>query len=127
MALALLSTSFPAAFAGTGCNRTLTTPGCRLQAASAASGGRAALSDPLVDLLPAWPPLASPRPRRTSALARRRSAAAAAALSRPALPTIPLALAGLLVALAVLVAPEQPRDQEAICHRHAGVEACRVW
>jgi hypothetical protein len=42
-------------------------------------------------------------------------------------PPLPLALAAVLVALAVLVAPEQPRDQEAICHRHAGVEACRVW
>ena len=42
-------------------------------------------------------------------------------------PPLPLALAAVLVAMAVLVAPEQPRDQEAICHRHAGVEACRVW
>ena len=42
-------------------------------------------------------------------------------------PPLPLALAAVLVGLAVLVAPEQPRDQEAICHRHAGVEACRVW
>jgi hypothetical protein len=40
---------------------------------------------------------------------------------------LPLALAALLVALALLVAPEQPRDQEAICQRQAGVEACRVW
>jgi hypothetical protein len=28
---------------------------------------------------------------------------------------------------AVVLAPEQPLDQEAICHRHNGVEACRVW
>jgi hypothetical protein len=40
---------------------------------------------------------------------------------------VPLVLAALLVALALLVAPEQPRDQEAICQRQAGVEACRVW
>ncbi|MFM7266554.1 MAG: hypothetical protein ACKOZW_13375 [Cyanobium sp.] len=40
---------------------------------------------------------------------------------------VPLALAGLLLALAVLVAPERPADQEAICHRHNGVAACRVW
>jgi hypothetical protein len=39
----------------------------------------------------------------------------------------PLALAGLLLGLAVLVAPERPADQEAICHRHNGVAACRVW
>jgi hypothetical protein len=29
--------------------------------------------------------------------------------------------------MAVLVAPEQPQDQEAICQRHNGVAACRVW
>jgi hypothetical protein len=40
---------------------------------------------------------------------------------------VPLALAGVLLGLAVLVAPEQPADQEAICHRHNGVAACRVW
>ncbi len=41
--------------------------------------------------------------------------------------TPPLLLAVGLVLGAVLLAPEQPRDQEAICHRHNGVEACRVW
>jgi hypothetical protein len=41
--------------------------------------------------------------------------------------TTPLLLAVGLVLGAVLLAPEQPRDQEAICHRHNGVEACRVW
>jgi hypothetical protein len=41
--------------------------------------------------------------------------------------TTPLWLAIGLVLGAVLLAPEQPRDQEAICHRHNGVEACRVW
>ncbi|MBD2548454.1 hypothetical protein H6G65_02410 [Microcystis elabens FACHB-917] len=40
---------------------------------------------------------------------------------------VPLLLAAGLVLGAVLLAPEQPRDQEAICHRHNGVEACRVW
>lgn len=40
---------------------------------------------------------------------------------------MPLRLAVGLVLGAVLLAPEQPRDQEAICHRHNGVEACRVW
>jgi hypothetical protein len=39
----------------------------------------------------------------------------------------PLALAALLVLLAVLVAPEQPQAQEAICQRHNGVAACLVW
>ncbi|MDM7954272.1 MAG: serine protease inhibitor [Cyanobium sp. CZS 25K] len=39
----------------------------------------------------------------------------------------PLLLAVGLVLGAVLLAPEQPRDQEAICQRHNGVEACRVW
>lgn len=39
----------------------------------------------------------------------------------------PLLLAVGLVLGAVMLAPEQPLDQEAICHRHNGVEACRVW
>jgi hypothetical protein len=33
----------------------------------------------------------------------------------------------MLVLLALVVVPERPWDQEAICQRHAGVEACRVW
>ncbi len=44
-----------------------------------------------------------------------------------ALPTLPLVVVGVLVLLAVLVAPERPRDQAAICQRHAGPVACRVW
>jgi len=32
-----------------------------------------------------------------------------------------------LLLLAVLLAPEQPGDQEAICQRHNGAAACRVW
>jgi hypothetical protein len=39
----------------------------------------------------------------------------------------PLALAAVLLLLALLAAPEQPRHQEAICQRHNGVAACRVW
>lgn len=39
----------------------------------------------------------------------------------------PLALAAVLIVMAVLVAPEQPEAQEAICQRHNGVAACRVW
>jgi hypothetical protein len=53
------------------------------------------------------------------------------AMSRPqrlsAAPGAPLAVAAALVLLAVLLAPEQPQVQEAICHRHSGVAACRVW
>ena len=45
----------------------------------------------------------------------------------PAMPTLPLVLVGVLVLLAMLVAPERPRDQAAICQRHAGPVACRVW
>jgi hypothetical protein len=52
-------------------------------------------------------------------------------MSRPqrlsAAPGAPLAVAAALVLLAVLLAPEQPQVQEAICHRHSGVAACRVW
>ncbi len=40
---------------------------------------------------------------------------------------IPAALAALLALAATVVAPESPQDQEAICQRHNGVEACRVW
>ena len=36
-------------------------------------------------------------------------------------------LAAVLVAAALLVAPERPHDQEAICQRHRGELACRVW
>jgi hypothetical protein len=42
-------------------------------------------------------------------------------------PGIPLALAAMLLLAALLVAPEQPWAQEAICQRHNGVAACRVW
>ncbi len=40
---------------------------------------------------------------------------------------VPAALAAVLMLVAVVVAPERPQDQEAICQRHNGVEACRVW
>ncbi len=39
----------------------------------------------------------------------------------------PAALAALMLLVAVVVAPERPQVQEAICQRHNGVEACRVW
>ena len=39
----------------------------------------------------------------------------------------PVLLAAFLVTVALLLAPERPEAQEAICKRHAGVEACRVW
>jgi hypothetical protein len=37
-----------------------------------------------------------------------------------------LILGGLLAA-ALWLAPEAPQDQAAICQRHNGVAACRVW
>lgn len=40
---------------------------------------------------------------------------------------VPAALATLLLLVALVVAPERPQVQEAICQRHNGVEACRVW
>ena len=40
---------------------------------------------------------------------------------------VPLCLAAVLVAAALLVAPERPHDQETICQRHRGEVACRVW
>jgi hypothetical protein len=42
-------------------------------------------------------------------------------VAAPALLVVVLSLA------AVLIAPEQPHDQAAICQRHNGAEACRVW
>jgi len=64
--------------------------------------------------LPISRPIASGGPSRLDCMPRARA-------------TTPLLLAVGLVLGAVLLAPEQPRDQEAICHRHNGVEACRVW
>ena len=50
----------------------------------------------------------------------------AAALPPPlGLPT--LLVVGLLVLLAATLAPERPQDQAAICQRHNGPVACRVW
>lgn len=38
-----------------------------------------------------------------------------------------LVLAPSLLLLAAMAAPEQPKRLEAICQRHYGIEACRVW
>jgi hypothetical protein len=46
--------------------------------------------------------------------------------SATALPLPPL-LAAVTIGFALLAAPEHPARQEAICQRHNGVEACRVW
>ncbi|MCP9886919.1 serine protease inhibitor [Cyanobium sp. ATX 6A2] len=41
---------------------------------------------------------------------------------------LPILLAvGLLVLMAATLAPERPQDQAAICQRHNGPVACRVW
>ena len=40
---------------------------------------------------------------------------------------MPVVLVGVLLLLALVVAPEGPQVQEAICQRHNGAEACRVW
>ena len=40
---------------------------------------------------------------------------------------VPAVLAAVLLLVAVVVAPERPQVQEAICQRHNGAEACRVW
>jgi hypothetical protein len=53
------------------------------------------------------------------------------ALWRPALhralALAPAVLVGGLLLAAVLLAPEQPRELAAICERHNGPIACRVW
>jgi len=73
----------------------------------------------------------SPRARipRVSRSLRSQSGPLSGAPSRPggAGVTVPAALAAVLMLVAVVVAPERPQDQEAICQRHNGVEACRVW
>ncbi|MEB3166479.1 MAG: hypothetical protein VKO65_07390 [Cyanobacteriota bacterium] len=71
----------------------------------AASGG------PVTALSPAW----GSRPGRES---QRRGALS---------PLIPLLFTATLLLAATLVAPERPADQEAICQRHNGAAACRVW
>ena len=42
-------------------------------------------------------------------------------------PWAPALLAAVLMLSAVLLAPERPQDQAAICQRHNSVAACRVW
>lgn len=91
---------------------------------------------------PAWSPQGrpegsghSPRPGAGPAKASpqrvvrrgRHSVPPGAVAILPAIPSLSLVLAGVLVLLAVLTAPERPLDQAAICQRHAGPEACRVW
>lgn len=39
----------------------------------------------------------------------------------------PALVVGLWLFAAAVVAPEQPQNQAAICQRHNGPEACRVW
>jgi hypothetical protein len=39
----------------------------------------------------------------------------------------PALLVGGLLTAALWIAPEAPQDQAAICQRHNGVAACRVW
>jgi hypothetical protein len=40
---------------------------------------------------------------------------------------IPAVLVALLLGVAAVAAPEAPQDQAAICQRHNGPVACRVW
>lgn len=72
-----------------------------------------------------------PRPQRLRGRSGAVGCAAVRAVTGEAAPgsllTRPLVLALLLIGLAAVLAPEQPWDQEAICQRHIGVEACRVW
>lgn len=39
----------------------------------------------------------------------------------------PAVLVGVWLFAAALLAPEQPQHQAAICQRHNGFDACRVW
>jgi hypothetical protein len=40
---------------------------------------------------------------------------------------VALVMVPTLLLVAAMAAPEQPQNLEAICKRHHGVEACRVW
>jgi hypothetical protein len=40
---------------------------------------------------------------------------------------VPALVVGGLLTTALWIAPEAPQDQAAICQRHNGVAACRVW
>ncbi len=76
------------------------------------------------------PSLADPRPASLAGRVRpvpaaRSSRAAKGLASAQSLRG--LALVGLFLALAALLAPEQPRAQAEICERHNGAAACRVW
>lgn len=65
---------------------------------------------------------ACPRRRRGRLLpADHTDSSRLAPVAAPALLVVVLSLA------AVLIAPEQPHDQAAICQRHNGPDACRVW
>jgi len=93
------------------------------------------LLTPSVRLAPRaqWIPSASwsspPRPRsaqsKRSAHAKERVVHRAVCGRSSA--SVPMVLAVVLVLMALVVAPEQPQDQEAICQRHSGEAACRVW
>ncbi|MEB3334157.1 MAG: hypothetical protein VKP70_04155 [Cyanobacteriota bacterium] len=70
----------------------------------------------------------SPRAFRSRRHARQGVGGSVTPAAREGAPSaVPLFLAAVLVSAALLLAPEQPRDQEAICQRHSGEVACRVW
>ncbi|WP_216904293.1 hypothetical protein [Synechococcus sp. CCY 9618] len=93
------------------------------QGVSAAAGPADGLSPGLRVRPPVGLPSALPLPRSLRGPSRWGPGVTPA----HARPTAPLMVAVGLVLGAVLLAPEQPRAQEAICHRHNGVAACRVW
>jgi hypothetical protein len=70
--------------------------------------------------LPCWSPQAGGRP----GLKRRHPEPLALGAGDGLVSALVVAL---LILAALLLAPEQPRGQEAICQRHNGVAACRVW
>ena len=79
-----------------------------------------ASSRPIRRRLPCWSPPAGGR------LGLKRRPPGTLALGAGDGPVSALVVA-LLILVALLLAPERPRDQEAICQRHNGVAACRVW
>ena len=79
---------------------------------------------------PSRPPVLRSVPMRLAKvptqLGARPALMAAPATPQPlGLPT--LLAVGLLLLTAATLAPERPQDQAAICQRHNGPVACRVW
>ena len=98
--------------------------GLMLAAGSSVTGSRAVRSltapsmvlSPVLRTCPAAGAFRLAEPQRLAARRLRRSGGLVTAL-----------VCGGVLAAALWMAPESPQDQAAICQRHNGAAACRVW